>query len=80
MSVGLFPWQLPLVATCSVQMGTLDREDLEKDCVRLERHLFCEDGVKWVVKMVSEGDRDLQVKATGPLPKHPSFHAGEFVH
>jgi len=76
-SVGLFPWQLPMVAACSIQMGTLDRECLEMEGVRPERHLCCENGIHWVVKMVSEGDRD--IKATGPLPKHPSWNAGEFV-
>jgi hypothetical protein len=72
-SVGYFPWQLPLVAMCSIQMGTLDREDLEKEGVRPERHLSCEYGVDWIVKMVSEGDGHLQ--GTGPLPKYPSFSA-----
>lgn len=76
-SVGYSPWKFPIAASCSIQMGTLDREDLEKEGVRLQRHFFCEDGVKWVVKMISEGDKDL--KATGPLPKHPSWNLGEIM-
>lgn len=76
-SVGLFPWKLPMVAPVSIQMGTLDRECLEMDGLRPERHLCCKDGVDWVVKMVSEGDRDLKV--TGSLPKHPSMNIGDFV-
>lgn len=76
-SVGYFPWKLPLVPTCSIQMGTLDREDLVKEGVKLERHLCCADGIDWVVKMVS-GDGDIQ--PTGSLPKHPSWNVGEFVY
>ncbi|RDW62524.1 hypothetical protein BP5796_10826 [Coleophoma crateriformis] len=78
MSTGYFPWQLPIVAACSVQMGTLDREDLEKDGVRLERHLCCENGIDWVVKMVSEGDKGLQTSAN--LPKHPSWNMSDVMH
>jgi hypothetical protein len=76
-SVGLFPWKLPMVAPVSIQMGTLDRECLEMEGVRPERHLCCGDGVEWIVKMVSEGDKDLN--ASGPLPKHPSMILGEFA-
>jgi len=79
MSCSVTPWPLQGVgATCSIAMGTLDREDLEKEGVRPEKHLFCDVAIDWVVKMLSEGDQSLHGSGTA-LPKHPGWHQGEFV-
>lgn len=46
LSVGLFPWRLPVVAACSVQMGTLDRECLEME--GLGRRGICVVRMVWI--------------------------------
>ena len=46
-----------------ILMGTVDREDLEKDELRPERHVWWEKGIGWVKALFSEGN--------GEMPKHP---------
>ena len=44
-------------------MGTIDREYLEREELRVERHVWWDKGVGWVKEMFEEGDAG--------LPKHP---------
>ena len=46
-----------------ILMGTVDREDLERDELRPERHVWWDKGIGWVRALFSEGD--------GGMPKHP---------
>ena len=46
-----------------IWLGTVDREDLEKDFMRPERMLWCEKGVPWVREMARDG--------AGRVPEHP---------
>jgi hypothetical protein len=66
--LGQDPWKFPIAPTFSIQMGTLDRESLEMEGVRLERHFFCGVGLDWVVKLFSED---------AGLTKHPAFNPFE---
>ena len=44
-------------------LGTVDREDLEKDYMAAERKLWCEKGVPWIRKLSQVG--------AGDIPEHP---------
>lgn len=47
-----------------VLMGTIDREDLEREeGVRPERQLWWDMGIGWIRELFSKGD--------GGMPKHP---------
>lgn len=46
-----------------ILMGTIDREDLEREELKLERHVWWDKGVGWIKELFSKGD--------GDLPKHP---------
>ena len=46
-----------------VWLGTVDREDLEKDYMKPERMLWCEKGIPWIREMARNG--------AGGIPEHP---------
>jgi hypothetical protein len=48
-------WTLP-ERNFDVALGTLDKECLEMEGVRPERHGWWSDGISWVTKMVRDGD------------------------
>ncbi|KAK4114775.1 hypothetical protein N656DRAFT_776947 [Canariomyces notabilis] len=58
-----------LGAVVDIAVGTLDRASIER--VRADRHMWWDDGVEWVRRMVSEGD--------GGLIKHPTYRLDEEV-
>lgn len=44
-------------------LGTVDREDLEKDYMHPERMVYCEKGVPWALSLARHG--------AGGIPEHP---------
>lgn len=46
-----------------IWLGTVDREDLEKDYMSPERMLWCDMGVPWIRKLATSGG--------GGMPCHP---------
>lgn len=46
-----------------IWLGTVDREDLEKDYMSPERMMWCEKGVPWIRKLSQVG--------AGGIPEHP---------
>ena len=57
--------------TLDILMGTIDREDLEREELRPERHIFWDKGIGWVKSLFSEGDDG--------MPKHPLANLTDFV-
>ncbi|CAF9943579.1 MAG: hypothetical protein ALECFALPRED_000713 [Alectoria fallacina] len=51
-------------------LGTLDREDLEKDWMAPDRHCWWSCGIEWVQQLSNGGT---------VLPVHPTFKVNEFV-
>lgn len=48
-------------------LGTVDREDIEKEYMRPERQLWCAKGVPWIRELASQG-----IRLNGrPIPQHP---------
>ena len=60
---GVIPaeWGWPIML--DIWLGTVDREDLEKDYMSPERMLWCEKGVPWIRKLARSG--------AGDIPEHP---------
>ena len=54
-----------------VVLGTIDREDLDGEALKPERHLWLDCGIDWV-KRLATGKAD-------KLPKHPSYKVNEVV-
>jgi predicted N-formylglutamate amidohydrolase len=53
-------------------LGTLDREELVREAVRVERHLWWDCGIEWVRRLLSEGDTTIVDDGKGGrLPRHP---------
>lgn len=61
-------WKWPLML--DIFLGTVDREDLERDWMVPERRLWCEPGVPWIRKLIAGGSN-----AAG-LPSHPGADIG----
>lgn len=51
-------------------LGTVDREDLEKDWLAPDRHCWWSKGVPWVQALARDGSQ---------VPRHPSFKVREFA-
>ena len=51
-------------------LGTIDREDLEKEWMAPDRHCWWEKGIPWVQELATGGLE---------LPKHPTFKVNEFI-
>ena len=64
---------LPMV---DIVLGSLDKESLETEGVRPDRHFFWEDGVTWVKQVMTEGDVTLNGEK---LPRHPGGSRSEIV-
>ena len=54
-----------------IVLGTVDREDLERDSLAPERQLWWEKGIHWVQKFSESG--------AVALPKHPDYRINEFA-
>ena len=54
-----------------VVLGSVDREDLEREALRPERQLWWDLGTPWVQKLSLEG--------VSHLPKHPDYKVDEVV-
>ena len=59
------------VPQIDVNLGSLDRESLERPGVKPNAHIYCDYGIDWVQKVLWEGDVTLGGK---PLPKHPKWN------
>ena len=46
-----------------IWLGTVDREDLEKDYMKPERMMWCDKGVPWIRRLARSG--------AGGIPEHP---------
>ena len=79
MNYALKEWPLEtLPQTLDMMMGTLDREDIIREGVRVERQLWWDQGIEWVRRLVEEGG--LGAKGQGErLPRHPIWDVREFV-
>ena len=63
-----------------IVLGSLDKESLEMEGVRPERHFYWDSGVGWVKRLIAEGDGSLDMKGQGKgLPKHPDGNRLEVV-
>ena len=60
---GIIPpeWEWPTML--DIWLGSVDREDLEKDYMSPERMLWCEKGVPWIRQLARGG--------AGGIPEHP---------
>ena len=54
-----------------ILMGTIDREDLEREELRVERHVWWDKGIGWIRDLFSGGD--------GGMPKHPLVRLTDVV-
>lgn len=52
-------------------MGTIDREDLEREELRPERHVWWDMGIGWIKELFGKGDEG--------MPKHPLARITDFV-
>ena len=55
--------------TVDIVLGSLEKESLEVEGVRPDRHFYWDSGVEWVKDWVREGDGVLG--DSGNLPRHP---------
>jgi len=51
-----------------IVLGTLDKEGLEMEGMRPDRHIYWDYGVGWMKRIVAEGDSVIDGKK---MPKHP---------
>lgn len=54
-----------------ILMGTIDREDLEREELRPERHVWWDMGIGWIKELFGKGDEG--------MPKHPLARITDFV-
>lgn len=54
-----------------IVLGTVDREDLSKEDLRLDRQLWWDYGIGWV--------RDLVTHGTSEIPRHPDYRVDVLV-
>ena len=54
-----------------IVLGTVDREDLERDSLAPERQLWWDRGIHWVQNFSESG--------AVALPKHPNYKINEFA-
>ena len=59
-----------------IVLGTLDRESLEMEGVRPDRHFYWASGIEWVENMVANGDSALNGMK---LPWHPGESKSEVI-
>lgn len=52
-----------------IWLGTVDRDDLEKEWMRPERMLWCEKGIDWI--------RDMARNGAGGVSEHPGRNIDE---
>ena len=53
-----------------IVVGSLEKESLETEGVRPDRHFYWESGVSWVKEWAREGDKCFAGEE-GKLPRHP---------
>jgi hypothetical protein len=56
------------VPMVDIVMGSLDKESLEMEGVRPDRHFYWNHGVEWVKNVITGGDGTLNGEK---LPRHP---------
>ncbi len=71
MMYSMYPYPEPWPEMLDVWIGSVDQEDLEKDWLVPERHLWYYIGVEWIRKFGSEG--------SGGVPKHGTYLVSEVV-
>ena len=54
-----------------IVLGTIDRQDLDKELMAPERQLWWDCGIDWV--------KSMSVQGIGFLPRHLKFRVNEFV-
>lgn len=67
-SDGVIPEEWGWPKMFDIWLGTVDREDLEKDFMRPERQLWCQRGVPWIRELSTSGARSAD---GAPIPQHP---------
>lgn len=60
---GVIPVEWGWPTMLDIWLGTVDREDLEKEYIHPERMLWCEKGVPWIRRLATDG--------AGGIPEHP---------
>ncbi|KAK3713054.1 hypothetical protein LTR37_008739 [Vermiconidia calcicola] len=68
---GVIPPEWGWSAMIDIWLGTVDREDLEKDYMAPERMLWSEKGIPWVRKLAQSG--------AGGVPEHPLTRIDKLV-
>jgi hypothetical protein len=71
LSYAAFPMPEGWPDMLDIVLGTVDREDLEKDALKPERQLWWDYGIDWVKKLTIEG--------LEALPKHPDYRVDHVV-
>ena len=60
---GVIPAEWSWPTMLDIWLGTVDREDIEKDYMSPERMLWCDKGVPWIRRLARSG--------AGGIPEHP---------
>lgn len=58
------------IKMADIVLGSLEKESLETEGVRPDRHFYWESGVSWVKQWAREGDKCFAGEE-GKLPRHP---------
>ena len=71
LAYAVFPMPEGWPKVLDIVLGSIDRQDLERDSLAPERHMWWDYGIPWIQKLA-----DGRAEA---LPKHPTFKINQFV-